>query len=207
MYLIYICVYAFMYLFTYIYIYICLDVYLFMIKITCFSKGTFFIPCYFLGIWVSDMVCKWVPVAKVKSGNKQYRCGKTMMLTTDMALIEDPKFKDWGGLKTPWHWEHWGKKRGPTRCPSWIGWSSHLTHIGCEDIWFVAIDCKSFVQRVTWTVFLGEAIVCILQSAVVFLATLAQQQVRLPQAGAPECDCGSKATIHLNIIFRGNDRA
>ena len=56
------------------------------------------------------MVCKWikfsvghlvvsfaffgVPFAKVKSGNKQYRCGKTMMLTTDMALIEDPKFKD-----------------------------------------------------------------------------------------------------------------
>ena len=125
-----------------------------------------------------------------------------------------------------WHGTHWrsqiqglgwtenamalgalGEKRGPTRCPSWIGWSSHLTHIGCEDIWFVAIDCKSFVQRVTWTVFLGEAILCILQSAVVFLATLAQQQVRLPQAGAPECDCGSKATIHLNIIFRGNDRA
>jgi hypothetical protein len=125
----------------------------------------FFYPMFFFGIWVSHMVCKWVPLAKVKSGNKQYRCGKTMMLTTDMALIEDPKFKDWGGLKTPWHWEHWGQKRGPTRCPSWIGWSSHLTHIGCEDIWFVAIDCKSFVQRVTWTVFLGEAIVCILQSA------------------------------------------
>lgn len=45
--------------------------------------------------YFKDLLNKNWSLETVKSGNKQYRCGKTMMLTTDMALIEDPKFKEY----------------------------------------------------------------------------------------------------------------
>mmetsp|Transcript_5349 Transcript_5349/g.9548 ORF Transcript_5349/g.9548 Transcript_5349/m.9548 type:complete len:398 (+) Transcript_5349:1-1194(+) len=44
--------------------------------------------------YFSDLLSKTWTMETVKSGNKQYRSGKEMMLTTDMALVEDPKFKE-----------------------------------------------------------------------------------------------------------------
>jgi len=41
-----------------------------------------------------DLLNKTWTIETTKSGKKQYRSGKAMMLTTDMALIEDPKFKE-----------------------------------------------------------------------------------------------------------------
>ncbi|CAE7791318.1 APX3 [Symbiodinium sp. CCMP2456] len=44
--------------------------------------------------YFQDLLNKTWSMETVKSGNKQYRSGKEMMLTTDMALVEDPKFKE-----------------------------------------------------------------------------------------------------------------
>mmetsp|Transcript_77408 Transcript_77408/g.185503 ORF Transcript_77408/g.185503 Transcript_77408/m.185503 type:complete len:398 (-) Transcript_77408:69-1262(-) len=45
--------------------------------------------------YFKDLLNKQWAMETVKSGNKQYRSGKAMMLTTDMALVEDHKFKEW----------------------------------------------------------------------------------------------------------------
>jgi len=45
--------------------------------------------------YFQDLLNKKWDFQTVKSGNKQYMSGKTMMLTTDMALIEDAKFKEY----------------------------------------------------------------------------------------------------------------
>ncbi len=45
--------------------------------------------------YFKDLLNKKWTLETAKSGNKQYRSGKVMMLTTDMALIEDPKFKEY----------------------------------------------------------------------------------------------------------------